>query len=67
MSAAKKTQKVIWHTSVLFTGNIKSPNSVSKTTKPISIQFYQMIKNFNLKEGLKMKNYGKKLEIKETN
>ena len=41
MSAAKKT-KDAEHTSVLFTGTVKSPNSafhISKTTKLIFIQF----------------------------
>ena len=42
MSAAKKTKEDVWHTSVLFTGTIKLPNSafhISKTTKLISTKF----------------------------
>ena len=42
VSAAKKTKKDVWHTSVLFTGTAKLPNSafcISKTTKPISTKF----------------------------
>ena len=39
VSAAKKTKEDVRHTSVLFTGTVKLPNSalcISKTTKPIS-------------------------------
>ena len=39
VSAAKKTKKDVQHTSVLFTGTIKLPNSafcISKTPTPIS-------------------------------
>ena len=42
VSAAKKTKKDVWHTSVLFAGTAKLPNSafcISKTTKPISTKF----------------------------
>ena len=42
VSAAKKTKEDVWHTSVLFTGAVKLPNSafcISKTTKPISTKF----------------------------
>ena len=42
VSAAKKTKKDVQHTSVLFTGTAKLPNSafcISKTTKPISTKF----------------------------
>ena len=42
VSAAKKTKEDERHTSVLFTGTIKLPNSafhISKTTKPISTKF----------------------------
>ena len=42
VSAAKKTKKDVRHTSVLFTGTTKLPNSafcISKTTKPISTKF----------------------------
>ena len=48
--SAKKT-KDAWHTSVLFTGTVKSPNSafrISETTKPISTQFLLHI--LNMKE-----------------
>ena len=41
VSVAKKT-KDMWHTSVLFTGTVKLPNSafcISKTTKSISTKF----------------------------
>ena len=42
VSADKKTKEYMWHTSVLFTGTIKLPNStfhISKTTKLISTKF----------------------------
>ena len=42
VSAAKKTKEDARHTSVLFTGNVKLPNSafcISKTTIPISTKF----------------------------
>ena len=42
VSAAKKTKKDVWHTSVLFTGTEKLLNSafhISKTTKLISTKF----------------------------
>ena len=42
VSAAKKTKEDAWHTSVLFTGTIKLPNSAfctSKTTILISVKF----------------------------
>ena len=42
VSASKKTKKDMQHTSVLFTGTAKLPNSafcISKTTKPISTKF----------------------------
>ena len=42
VSAAKKTKKDVQHTSVLFTGTAKLPNSafcISKTTQPISTKF----------------------------
>ena len=42
VSAAKKTKEDAHHTSVLFTGIIKLPNSafrISETTKPISTKF----------------------------
>ena len=42
VSAAKKTKEDARHTSVLFTGTIKLPNSafcISKTTLPISTKF----------------------------
>ena len=42
MSAAKKTKEDVRHTSVLFIGTVKLPNSafcISKTTKPISTKF----------------------------
>ena len=42
VSAAKKTKEDARHTSVLFTGTIKLPNSafcISKTTIPISTKF----------------------------
>ena len=41
-AVAKKTKEDVWHTSVLFTGTVKSPNSafcISKTVKPISTKF----------------------------
>ena len=46
MSAAKKMKEDVRHTSVLFTGNVKSLNSafcISKTTKPISTQFISFL------------------------
>ena len=42
VSAAKKTKEDARHTSVLFTGTVKLPNSafcISKTTLPISTKF----------------------------
>ena len=42
VSAAKKTKEDARHTSVLFTGTVKLPNSafcISKTTIPISAKF----------------------------
>ena len=42
VSVAKKMKKDMQHTSALFTGNLKLPNSafcISKTTKPISTKF----------------------------
>ena len=42
VSAAKKTKEDARHTSVLFTGTVKLPNSafcISKTTTPISTKF----------------------------
>ena len=42
VSAAKKTKEDTRHTSVLFTGTVKLPNSafcISKTTIPISTKF----------------------------
>ena len=42
VSVAKKTKENVWHTSVLFTGIVKLPNSafhISKTTKLISTKF----------------------------
>ena len=42
VSAPKKTKEDALHTSVLFTGSKKLPNStlcISKTTKPISTKF----------------------------
>ena len=42
VSAAKKPKEDARHTSVLFTGTVKLPNSafcISKTTKPISTKF----------------------------
>ena len=42
VSVAKKPKKDARHTSVLFTGTVKLPNSafcISKTTKPISAKF----------------------------
>ena len=42
VSAAKKPNEDARHTSVLFTGNVKLPNSaicISKTTLPISAKF----------------------------
>ena len=42
VSAAKKTKKDVWHTSMLFTGTAMLPNSafcISKTTNPISTKF----------------------------
>ena len=42
VSAAKKTKEDARHTSVLFTGTVKLPNSafcISKTTTPISTTF----------------------------
>ena len=42
VSAAKKTKEDVQHTSVLFTGTVKLPNSafcISETTMPISTKF----------------------------
>ena len=50
VSMAKKTKEDTQHTSVLFTGTVKLPNSafrISKTFEPISTKFiYRMSRNF---------------------
>ena len=60
ISVAKKTKEDLQHTSVLFTGTIKLPNSafhISKPTKPISITFIYFMPYIYTTSHIKIEGY----------
>ena len=48
VSATKEMKIDAQHTSVLFTGNVKLPISIFKTTKLISTKFIYLLRSYTL-------------------
>ena len=60
VSVAKKTEKDVRHTSVLFTGTTKLPNlafCISETTKPISTKFMYFLPYIYTTSHIKFEGY----------